>query len=98
MKNIQVVDGADNCIFPIYSVSDEDFLALFPDPGQSVEFVQDLAARMGSERAAGELVMRVTKAKADKRTISGIDGTLFIDLPDRRKYFPNKREDDVFVP
>lgn len=98
MKYVQVIDGAENCTFPVYAVSDADFAALFPAPGQNIEFAQDLAPRLGGEREAGQLVMRLTAAHVDKTTIPGIHGTLFIDLPGRRRYFPNKREEDVFVP
>lgn len=98
MKNIQVIDGADNSIFPIYSVSDTDFKTVFPEPSQNIEFTQNLVQRLGSEAAAGQLVQRITKRHINKREVAGIHGTLFIDLAKRRKFFPNKREYDVFVP
>jgi hypothetical protein len=31
MPNVQVIDGADNCTFDIYSLSDSDFETIFPD-------------------------------------------------------------------
>lgn len=98
MKHIQVVDGADNCVFPVYAVSERDFKLLFPAHGQNVEFAQDLALRLGGEREAGQLIMRCTAEHVNKSTITGIHGTLFINLPNRRRHFPNKRESDVFVP
>lgn len=98
MKIVQVVDGAENCIFPVYRVTEDDFKLLFPEPGQNVEFSEDLASRLGGERAAGRLVMRVTARHVRKDGVAGINGTLFVGLPERRKYFPRKREGDVYVP
>lgn len=98
MKNVQVIDGAGNCTFPVYAVSENDFATLFPLPGQNVEFAQDLAKRVGGDRAAGQIIQRVTAKHVAKENVVGIHGTLFIDLPERRKYFPTKHESDVFVP
>jgi hypothetical protein len=39
-KNIQVIDGADNCHYPIYSIEEEYFALIFPN-GQDIEFVDD---------------------------------------------------------
>ena len=38
MKNIQVIDGANNCSYDIFAVTDDEFKILFPDPGQDIEF------------------------------------------------------------
>jgi hypothetical protein len=29
MKNIQIIDGADNCAYDIYQITDEDFKIIF---------------------------------------------------------------------
>ncbi|MEG7978457.1 MAG: hypothetical protein NY202_00600 [Mollicutes bacterium UO1] len=39
-KNIQVIDGADNCHYPIYSIEEEYFNLIFPN-GQDIEFIED---------------------------------------------------------
>jgi hypothetical protein len=94
VKNVQVIDGAENCSFSICLVDDEDFASMFPAPGQDIEFIEDLVERVGEDRA-GELVRRATTRRIRKRDAMGIDGTLFFGLSERRQYFPNKREDDV---
>ena len=38
MKNIQIIDGADNCTFSIFQATDEEFSLIFPEP------LQDIAA------------------------------------------------------
>jgi hypothetical protein len=38
MKNVQVIDGAENCTLPIYAGGDDDFALLFPRLKQNIEF------------------------------------------------------------
>lgn len=97
MKNIQVIDGAENCSYSICLIDDEDFAAIFPGPGQDVEFIEDLVDRVGEDRAA-ELVKRGTTRRIHKQDAMGIHGTLFFGLLKRRRYFPHKREDDIDKP
>ena len=93
-KNIQVVDGADNCEYPIYSASLKDFMQIFPDEGQDIEFAEDFFARVGRRRA-GAISMRLWPARVDKKTINGIHGTLFYQLGFKKKYYPTKRESEM---
>jgi hypothetical protein len=44
MKNIQVIDGAVNCVYDIFSATDEEFLLLFPG-GTDVAFIDEIYAR-----------------------------------------------------
>lgn len=96
MKNIQVIDGADNCTYDIYSISDEGFLQVFPN-GQDVEFSDDLYSRLGEEKANAVLAP-VWKNRIDKKNVSGIHGTLFYQLEFKKRYYPNKRESDLDLP
>ena len=50
MKNIQVIDGANNCSYDIFAVTDDEFKILFPDPGQDIEFIEDAIARVGEDK------------------------------------------------
>jgi hypothetical protein len=43
MKNIQVIDGADNCTFSIFQATDEEFAAIFPQSGQDIQLSEDLS-------------------------------------------------------
>ena len=94
MKHIRVIDGAENCRFSIRLISDEDFAAVFAEPGRDVEFIEDLTARVG-EMEAGALVSRSTTRRIAKRDAVGIHGTLFFGPSNRRRFFPTKRETDV---
>jgi hypothetical protein len=97
MKNIQVIDSAQNCSFSIYSVAEEDFRLIFPQVGQDVEFIEDLVKRVGSRRA-GEIIKRATTTRLDKADIDGLHGTLFFGMASRRAWYPNKRESDLDKP
>ncbi|MCC6429022.1 MAG: hypothetical protein IT435_19655 [Phycisphaerales bacterium] len=93
MKNTLVIDGAEHCAFPICLI-DDDFAVVFPDPGQNVEFIEDLVRRVGEQRT-GELVSRGATHRIRKEHAAGVHGTLFFGLSARQRYFPNKREDDI---
>jgi hypothetical protein len=97
MKNIQVIDAAENCGFCICAVAEKDFYLIFPAPGQDVEFIDDVVKRLG-EPLAGELVRRATGGRIEKAKLKGLHGTLFFGLPERRKWYRNKRETDLDNP
>ena len=50
MKNVQVIDGASNCTYPVYAFTPEEFATLFPAPGQDVEFIEDIQNRRAPAR------------------------------------------------
>lgn len=97
VKNIQIIDGANNCTYSIYAVPDMTFDLLFPQEGQDIEFIKDFIARLGSARA-GELLAPIWEHRVDKRGVAGIHGTLFFDLSHKREFCPNKRETDFDDP
>jgi len=95
MKNVQIVDGADNCAYSIFSVRESEFKLLFPGDGQDIEFMEDFVARVGEERA--DLVaVAMWKRPVRKDEVNGIHGTLFLALSWKEYYYPNKRESDLF--
>ena len=99
MKNIQFIEPAENCSFSIHSISDEDFSLVFPQPGQDIEFVEELEGRVGRDRV-GVLIQRITsrESRVSKRDAAGIHGTLFLGFPKRKQFFPTKREEDLDGP
>jgi hypothetical protein len=97
MKNVQIIDGATNSSFSIYSIPDAIFDHLFPMPGQDIEFIEDVVRRVG-EKLAGELMKSTWGSRKEKSHVNGIHGTLFIGLENRRSLYPNKRESDLDDP
>lgn len=93
MKNVQIIDGADNATFSIFQATDEEFEAIFPD-GRDMEFIEDLVDRLG-EKQAGALLAPLWDRPILKREIQGLHGTLFYEWADRKHYYPaSKREVD----
>ena len=89
MKNIQVIDGADNCTYDIFAVSEEDFDLLFPKPNQNIEFIEDVVDRIGEQKIR-DLNSRLWNNRILKEEVNGIHGTLFYQLLSKKKYYPSK--------
>ena len=89
MKNIQMIDGADNCTFSVFQATDEEFTQVFPETDQDIQFAEDLS------KAAGSMLESIWQRPILKRDASGIHGTLFFEFGTRRGSFPaSKRERD----
>jgi hypothetical protein len=89
-KNVQVIDGAINCTYDIFSMPEEDFKQVFPN-GQDVEFIEDVIERLGKKKT--ELIIGpIWKHRQNKATVQGIHGTLFYELSKKKPFYPNKNE------
>lgn len=44
MKNIQIIDGAENCVYDIFSATDEEFALIFP-MGTDIAFIDEVYVR-----------------------------------------------------
>jgi hypothetical protein len=95
MKNVQIIDGADNCTYDIYAVTDDEFVAIFPN-GADVEFVEDFVSRVGEKRAA-EISDAMWTRRVDKKQVVGIHGTLFYELRRKAAYYPTKKESEAIA-
>jgi hypothetical protein len=94
MKNVQIIDDADNATFSIFQASDSEFDAIFP-AGRDIEFVEDLFARLGEKRAR-EAVEPMWDRPILKRDALGVHGILFYGWADKRRHYPStKREVDT---
>jgi hypothetical protein len=94
VKNIQIIDGADNATFSIFQATDEEFSAIFPGRGQDIEIVEDYIGRAGEEQAAKTL-SKLWERPIYKGDAQGIHGTLFYNYRDKSKFLPeSKREID----
>ncbi len=96
MRNVQVIDGAENCTYDIFAITDEALELLFPD-GCDIEFVEDFASRVG-ESAANRILQRLWSNRIDKKDADGIHGTLFVDLVKKKKRCPTKRDSEAENP
>ena len=94
MKNVQIIDGANNATFSVFRATESEFGYLFPNPGQDIEFVEDFFARH-HEKFAIETLNNLWLRPIHKRDTHGIDGTLYYNYAAKRGYLPaSKREID----
>ena len=94
MKNIQVIDGADNTAYDIYAIPNELFDLIFPEPEQNIEFIEDFNTRTKNSHI-NKLMEKMWKNPINKYEVDGIHGTLFFELIQKKKYYPNKKESDL---
>ena len=94
MKNIQVIDGADNATFSVFRATEEEFDYIFPKPGQDIELVEDFIARHHPDHSA-KVLNNLWFRPIHKTKVNGIDGTLFYNYVGKRHNLPaSKREVD----
>jgi hypothetical protein len=91
MKNIQIIEPADNCTYSIFSTTAVDFKKIFPEEGQDIEFVEDFIKRLG-KRHASAILERLWRTPVEKTDVIGIDGTLFFQLEYKKIFYPTKRD------
>jgi len=96
MKNIQIIDGAVNCVYDIFAASDDDFSLIFP-AGQNVAFIDEVYTR-GSKVAIDAAFERIWKARIPKRLVQGIHGLLFYDLEQKKIYHPTRVDEEAINP
>lgn len=91
MKNIQVIDGAPNCAYDIFQATDEEFRLIFPEEGQDIQFIEDVSPN----RKITKALTNLWKRRCDKEEVNGIHGTLFYELSYKKKYYPNRKDEDL---
>jgi len=95
MKNIQIIDGAENCTYDIFSIEEPLFKVIFP-AGKDIEFAEDFQKRVGG-RKANEILSQLWKNKVDKKKVVGIHGTIFFQLQFKKDFYPTKKESEMVV-
>src|SRR5260370_19633158 len=94
MKNVLIIDGAENCEYSIFDMRDDEFRAAFPGDRQNVEFIEDLVDRIGDDGVAS-LFKPVWRRKVKKPDVMGIHGTLFYQLYWKKKFYPTKNDQEM---
>jgi hypothetical protein len=96
MKNIQVIDGALNAVYDVFSATDEEFALIFP-PGQDVAFIDEVMAR-GPRADLDKAFERIWQRRIPKAKAIGIHGLLFYELEHKKKYYPTRRDEEATNP
>lgn len=96
MKNIQVIDGANNSVYDIFAATEEEFALIYPK-GEDVAFIREVMAR-GPEKELREAFVCIWKRRIPKRDAMGIHGILFYELDHKMKYYPTRRDEEAVNP
>ena len=96
MPFIQIIDGAENCVYDIFSTSEEDLTLLFTD-NTDIAFAEALFERsdVGEVQKALD---RLWKNRVPKTKAIGIHGTFFYGLEHKRAYYPTLRDEEAINP
>lgn len=96
MKNIQVIDGADNCVCDIFAPTEEEFSVIFP-AGQDLAFIDEVCPR--AHRASlDKALTTVWTRRLRKSDAQGIHGILFYELERKKAYYPTRRDEEAVNP
>ena len=96
MKNIQVIDGAENAVYDIFSATDEEFALIFP-AGQDIAFINEVLAR-GPKAELDAALGRIWKRRIRKCDAVGIHGLLFYELDNKMQYYPTRTDEAAINP
>lgn len=96
MKNIQVIDGADNCVYDIFVATDQEFALIFQE-GQDIAFIDEVYAR-GAQSELDAAFANIWKNRIPKIQANGINGVLFYELPLKKVYYPTRRDEEAINP
>jgi hypothetical protein len=95
MKNIQVIDGANNSAYDVFGISEVGYTLMFSS-GTDVEFVDDFIERVGKSQA-DEILNGMWENRLNKKVICGIHGTLFFQLDHKKEFYPIKNESELIT-
>jgi hypothetical protein len=96
MKNIQVIDGAKNCVYDVFAATEEEFAKVFPF-GQDVAFIDEVCGREDAHTLE-EIFRRIWTRRVPKAEAMGIHGTLFYELDFKKPYYPTRRDEEAINP
>jgi hypothetical protein len=96
MKNIQVINGALNCVYDIFAATDEEFDLIFPR-GEDVAFIEEVYAR-GEEIKLNEAFRQIWSRRVRKIEVNGIHGVLFYQLEHKKVYYATRRYEEAVNP
>ena len=96
MKNIQVIDGADNCVYDVFAATDEEFALVF-QAGEDVAFIDEVRER-GPSAALDRAFKSIWTRRLVKADVVGIHGLLFYEFEKKKKYYLTRRDEEAQNP
>ncbi len=96
MKNIQVIDGAQNSVYHIFGAMEQEFSLIFP-ADQDVAFIDEVLAR-GPEDEVAAALNNISKRRIARKDSVGIHGLLSYGLEHKKSYYPTRRDEEAVNP
>ena len=96
MKNIQIIDSAQNCVYDIFMATDEEFSLIFGGDAD-VAFIEEVYER-GDPTTLDAAFNKIWKRRIKKRDAQGIHGTIFYGLADKMAYYPTRKDEEAINP
>jgi hypothetical protein len=96
MKNIQIIDGAQNCVYDIFAATEEEFALVFP-AGTDIAFINEVYER-GDHQVLDAAFNEIWKRPVVKSRAQGIHGILFYELDEKKAYYPTRKDIEAVNP
>ena len=96
MKNIQIIDGAQNCVYDIFAATEEEFALVFPQ-GTDIAFIDEVYER-GDAQVLDAAFNNIWKRPVRKSQAQGIHGILFYELEEKKAYYPTRKDAEAVNP
>ncbi len=96
MKNIQIIDAADNCVYDIFSATDEEFDLFFPK-GTDIAFIGEIYERE-SHDSLEVAFSELWKRRVPKISAVGIHGIIFYENEHKKEYYPSRTDEGACNP
>lgn len=96
MKNIQIIDGAKNCVYDIFSATNEEFALIF-GKGEDVAFIDDIYMN-GDAELLDEIFTNIWNRRIKKIDVQGIHGIIFYELDEKKIYYPTRKDEEAINP
>jgi len=96
MKNIQIIDGADNCVYDIFAATDDEFSLIFPNH-TDIAFINEVYEK-GDAVILDAAFRNIWKRRVSKRDVVGIHGIIFYESDGKMIYYPSRKDDEAVNP
>ncbi len=96
MKNIQIIDGALNCVYDIFEASDDQFNLIFPE-GTDIAFIDEVYERE-NEADLDLAFNEIWERRIPKKSAMGIHGVIFYENDHKKEYYPGRKDEEARNP
>ena len=93
MKNIQVIDGAENCVYDIFQATEAEFDQIFQN-GIDILFSDEIV----NSEEINNIFKNIWERRIPKNKAMGIHGTIFYELSHKKEYYPDRIDEKAVNP